>query len=473
MSKKILLDKTTFNPDESSDWLWLVEKTIALDKASGTPNGWHWFWVIYYLQKQNHIPNFDFEKIENTLPEEHWRITQKKEDYEWKQRGENALYKSHDLGVIYAPQPNRPASKKKMAVWAKKVQMSKKITRINFFDAPFYKSIDFSSFIFPVDTSFEKTQFFNEVNFRNTIFLKDALFNDAKFLTNVRFNGAKFCETADFEGAIFHKNTSHSKETAKFRNTTFSKIANFRNAVFWGYANFKGAKLAGRAFFQDATFKYHAPRFYDATFNNEMTWAGIKLPNFAEAPVDNYEKVDNVSDEVKRVTPEKAIKNHRRRIEENQNSYENTSILLKKQGKYHDQHFFFREEMRCRRWLGDDFNHAIYRFYEWFADYGYGVGHALIWWLLNMGVGFYMLMHINHKGYSMVDNPIRCSFFTSIANAHSFLFFHNGPLKSCYRDFKHLPDFTFIWAAQTIVGIPLLFLVLLTLRTRFRINNTK
>ncbi len=400
------------NKTESEFWDEFLQKIIK-PKKSAAYNGWRWLCAINYLVDIRHPKD-----IRHDLPNEH---PLKLDNSRFINLEELAKELKDNLG--------NPTE----------------IEKIDFSGLDFKEKINFSNFIFPINTDF----------------------SNATFSEDVLFNNAIFWETADFEGATFHKETSHSKETAKFRNTVFAKIANFRDATFWGYANFKGAKLKGRAFFQDAVFKHHAPRFYDAIFNNEITWAGIKLPNFGKALVDDYDKI---GDKVILITDEKAIKNHKRRIEENQNSYENTAILLKAQNKYHDQHFFFRQEMGCRRWLGSDFNYLIYGLYAIFSDYGYGVGRAFAWWLLNIGVGFYILMRINVHAHSIVDSPIRCSILTSFANAHGFLLFHNGPLKGCYGTFKALTEFSFVWGFQTVVGIPLLFLLLLTLRVRFRLR---
>ncbi len=354
----------------------------------------------------------------------------------------------------------------------------KKVKEIDFSEIIFDECTDFSNFIFPIDTKF----------------------NNAEFVTDVFFNNAVFFETADFEEAIFQDERSHCKETAKFRNTTFSKIANFRKATFWGYANFKGAKLAGRAFFQEAKFEWHAPRFYYATFNNEMTWAGIKLPKFKKAPVDEYKKVGEEFELDKcdkcakcircarcverakcakcaRCSKCKALieKNRRRRIEENQNSYENTAILLEGTKKYHDQHFFFQYEMGCRRELEN--NHLIcfmFWLYETLASYGYGIGRAFTAWFLHMFFGAIIIFIIALGAGLGTQQALFCSASTSFANANPFVFIgiKDGSLMACYTKLQifSLVGFGYVRGIQIIIGIPLLFLLLTTLRVRFRLK---
>ncbi len=363
----------------------------------------------------------------------------------------------------------------------------KKVKEIDFSEIIFDECTDFSNFIFPIDTKF----------------------NNAEFVTDVFFNNAVFFETADFEDAIFQNKKSYRKETAKFRNTTFSKIANFRKATFWGYANFKGAKLKGRAFFQEAIFKCHAPRFYDATFNNEITWAGIALPDFKNALVDYYKKIGNKFELItctectnyagctkyvkhnicdkhdicdicfKHAKCDKCEElieqNRRRRIEENQNSYENTAILLEGTKKYHDQHFFFQYEMGCRRELENNYLICfMFWLYETLASYGYGIGRAFTAWFLHMFFGAIIIFIIASCAGLGIWQALFCSASTSFANANPFVFIgiKDGSLMACYTKLQifSLVGFGYVRGIQIIIGIPLLFLLLTTLRVRFRLK---
>ncbi len=447
----------------NNSWYMLMQKSIELD-GEEYPQGYHWLIAFHQLSIVTNLT----KTLEN-LPEKH-------------------PLKSQPLPSESIKVKLKPITEKLKTL----LGTVKKDRQINFSGLHFKNEIDFSNLVFPLNT-----------NFRNTKFSKDAFFNNAIFSKDVFFNNAIFCETADFEDAIFQNNDSYRKETAKFRSTVFEKIANFRNATFWGYANFKGSKLKGRAFFQKATFKWHAPRFYDATFNNEMTWSGIKLPKFAEAKVDRYTKVGEEFEPVKCnkctncarcarcVERDRCVKcskcskckalikqNRRRRIEENQNSYENTSILLEKHRKYHDEHLFFRHEMYCRRWLGSPFSKTIHFLYEWMADYGYGVGLALLWWFVHiiLGAVALMLFTICYWAYSLTEfwKILNCVTPVSFANANPYAFFSfdGGKLAGCYTKLGYLLPVTFgiIRIVQTVIGVALLFLLLLTLRVRFRLK---
>ena len=312
-----------------------------------------------------------------------------------------------------------------------------KISEIDFSGVEFENDINFSNFIFPVKTDFS-----------NTTFLKDALFSDAIFLDTALF-----------------KNTKFNGERAKFKSTIFKKMADFSNATFKHYANLANSKFGGRTSFQKATFERHAPRLYRAELNKEIIWNRINWPKpprglwtllYAGGRKLGYDWAESDNPE---------------NIRENQNAYEDLADHMKKLDKYHDQHLFYRHEMYCRRRLESHSTRHFYYFYEVFANYGYGLGEASLYWFLNMLFGFIALLIISCQGYPAIPNPFWCSFFTSIANAHSFLFFHDGALENCYLAFKNRPYFGFVWATQTILGIPFIFLLLLTLRIRFKLND--
>ncbi len=464
-------------------WKAFVLEIINTDK-SAIENSWRWLYAISCV-----LGNTPAE-IQKKLPDKH-PLKSIKNDSKTSNKPKISEEIVNEILVN--------SSLKAKAVKLKKdLENLTKISKVDFSGVEFEDNIDFSNFIFPIDTSFEHAQFPHDINFINAIFLKDAVFNDAKFFANVYFNDAVFCETADFEDAIFQNEDSHRKETAKFRNTIFKKIANFRNATFWGYANFKGAKLEGRAFFQKATFKWHTPRFYDATFNNEMTWSGITLPRFAEAEVDRHTKVGEefepvkcyeCTDCAKCVERDKCIKrakcseckalieeNRTRRIEENQNSYENTAILLADRKKFHDEHLFFRHEMGCRREL--EKNKLIclmFLLYEILADYGYGIGRAFKAWFWHMVLGMLaIIITATCAGGIVATEILFCSFSTSIANANPFVFviIKDGSLMDCYKELNMRSPMIFglIRGIQTFIGVTFLFLLLTTLRVRFRLK---
>ncbi len=348
-----------------------------------------------------------------------------------------------------------------------------------FYDTKFFDSVDFNKTKISKQTFFKDTKFYGiakfietkflgNINFNKTTFFVKTYFNDATFSTKAVFKNVKFLDDAYFIKTIFSetadfRNTCFHGKTAKFKNTIFKKIADFTGATFKGYANFKGSKFKGRTKFQAAEFKIHAPRFYGAKLSKEITWNKItwpKSPNVLNALLHaGFRKLGY----------EWADTDHKPIVRENQNSYEDLANLMEKLDKYHDQHLFFRKEMYCRRQLEPLPTRSFYWLYGTLADYGYGIGRTFIAWFIHIFIGFIALLFIACRGYATVGNPIGCSFSVSVANSHAF-FFKGDRLKKCYEIFENLPWFNFIWGVQTIMGTLFLFLLLLTLRVRFRIK---
>nr|MCA8835578.1 pentapeptide repeat-containing protein [Pseudomonadota bacterium] len=299
---------------------------------------------------------------------------------------------------------------------------------------------------------FTDAKFYCEMRFTGVRFFKDAFFENAVFLRDVYFMKTEFLETASFKNAEFHG------EIAKFKMAVFSKIAIFEKTAFKHYANFTDSKFYGRTSFQQAKFENHAPRFYGATLNKQIAWDKITWPKFStifRVLLDDTHNKDA--------------------IRENQNSYENLAYLMEELGKYHDQHLFFREEMRCRRRLDERFLiRWAFWLYEKLSDYGYGIERAILAWALHIFIGFLVITFIAMCGGIRYQESVSCAISVSFANANPYAFFgfDSVQLTGCYDMFnKHAPIlFAIIKVIQTILGIALLFLVGLTLRVRFRLK---
>lgn len=543
---------------ETNLWYEFLLSTRKADKKDSKDRGWNWFWAIYYLHtKIPEFPKVDFQTIQNTLPDGHWLKDVKNVDPD--------LSRSSDRDMM-KEQTAREAPSVSLSILLKSRKTRKKITQIDFSKLKFKDDADFSDIVLPVTTSFKYTKFFNEAIFDNAKFLDYTSFSnvefsktsyfkktqfyakvdfdDTQFLDNIFFEKAIFCETVNFENAKFHEADGSHRKTAKFKDAIFTKTADFSKAFFGAYANFKGATFSGRTIFQQAEFKYHAPRFYETTFNNEIILNRIELPTakrdeLHEIIIDDRNRDDTENDILQKT------------VEENKSAYETLIHLMEKQNKHHDQHRFFREEMRWRQvgniltkerrrietqkwcatqhrscyccmfkllecfmaclrklfrikarqqntddtnnyltkkyslllWLEDNFIIAFFCLYEKIADYGYGIGRAFGWWLghIIVGIGFIGLMVLGSllwgcwQGAELsLWQSLSCSIPVSFANANPFAFIgaDKGSLMDCYDQMEKISPvfFGIIRAVQTVFGIILLFLLLTTLRVRFRLK---
>ncbi len=448
-------EEIELTPAEESPWYKFYLAAESCNVPDVCEHDRSWLSGIYYLyMKAPNFPSFRMSEMKPIVPDGHWiKKTNAQDQYHPNvNHPYNIPRDAHEEHMAEEAQDKYFFDEAFILLveYLNNLTDIQKVQKIDFSNLIFKEKVNFPEFVFPIEVSFENSVFSGGVDFKNTLFIKDADFTNTKFLQDVHFDDAIFFDTANFKGAEFHG------KTAKFRNTIFKKIADFTNTTFEAYANFKSAKLKGRTSFQRAEFKFHAPRFYGAEFNNEMTFFGMIPPKLKK-------------------NEEESKTDYNKRLGENQNSYENTAILLEEKKKYHDQHFFFRQEMQCRR-LTD--RKAAIRFsfwlYEKLANYGYGIERAALFWALHIFIGFLVITFIAMCGGIRYHESVSCAISVSFANANPYAFFgfDSENLKECYKDFNMYAPilFAIIKVIQTIVGVGLLFLVLLTLRTRFRLK---
>ncbi len=519
-------EEIKLTPAEDNPWYQFYLKSVELDKGDEgkgphgiKPYGWHWFWGIYFLhQEMPKFPRFNLTAIQERLPDEHW-LKNATDD------GEKITYQSD--GSI----PDS-ACQDEAVVALYKILQNHKLTEppkeIDFSKLIFSEHVDFSNLIFPMEVSFDdtnfsksanftqakffthtrfantlfgnslfngkarqadfqKAEFFDTVLFGNTIFKTKSNFQEVKFFNGGDFHGATFFSEVKFDDAEFQGFTANF-QNAKFinifnvffRKTLFNSGARFYSAIFdcvnldfddaifpksvffdgaefSGHVNFRHIKMTAYMSFTNATFKKNIPSFYGAELYPNIVWNKVNWPFFVR-PIDT-----------------KGLEEYKKTIQQNQIAYENISYHMEKMQKYHDQHFFFRQEMRCRRELEKNpFILFSYWLYEKIANYGYGIERAAIAWLLHIFIGFLVITFIAMCGGIRYHESLSCAISVSFTNANPYALFSFDSVKlaECYDMFNvHAPIlFAIIKVIQTILGVGLLFLVLLTLRVRFRLK---
>ena len=509
-------------PAKYNPWQRFLVKSLELD-GKKYPKGWHWFWGIYGLHKDKHeLLRINLEKIQKNIPQDHWL---------------NQLNRRDESSINVITSKDRATSV--LYKFLQEYDNLETSYKINFSVLIFEPDeIDFSNLVFPLKTSFEysdvsfnskftNTYFCENANFNNAILSGDPDFEDATFLTTAIFDKVKFkgrplfintkfsdfitFNDADFSNVAFFRNATFSRpaffnkakfseyadftdvtflypvefyetkfstealfNSAKFRKgaffnkTIFSKSADFTDAVFSQIAEFESAIFSDNACFNNATFrghtnfigthfKNHLPHFYNATLTADITWRNAIWPSI------------NI------------------KTDKNQSAYENLAYHMKTLDKYHDQHFFFRQEMRCRQYLEQNsFIGLAYKLYEDFADYGYGIDRAFKAWVWHMlyGVGAIIVMIIISvvihallgywQGWLNLIENLFCAFPVSVTNANpvAFIGADSFGLMDCYDSLKKLNPLSFgiIRVIQTVIGIALLSLLIITLRIRFSLK---
>ena len=441
------LEEIELTPAEDNHWYWLMLTTTFLDKGQ-TPNGWHWFVALHCLL------NFDFKAEQAELPDKH-PLKSKELSLE---ATKNTL-----IDII---------SEFKNTIKLKKIGV---IDIINFSQLDFLNEMDFSNFIFPLQVSFGYSNFHKSVNFTRTSFYNRSIFSDVVFSDDVYFDETEFLSGLAFQNTTFFKEVYFRRAKflggtvfndakfldvsgcAHFNEASFSNAMFFHNTTFYGKAFFHSVKFLSYTTFENTSFKIHAPRFYGAELNDEMFWTDIELPKF------------------KSIDDKETTNNYKKRIKNNQNAYENLSTKLGNQNRYRDEHFFFRQEMNCQKELAESYTSRFaFWLYELFSDYGYRIGRAFWWWVGHIALGVLVITFIAMCGGVRYHENLPCAISVSFANANPYAFFgfESSSLKACYTELDKIAPISFaiIKAIQTVLGIALLFLVVLTLRVRFRLK---
>ncbi len=414
MSHIAIEEEIELTPAEDNPWYEFMGETKSFDYANNKPSGWGWFWAVRHLyndQPEDLYP--EIEAIQAKLPDGHW------------------LKKINPNFEILD-----------------EINLENRVNGLFIIADDFEKNHLLTS---AIDLS--KLQFNDYGVFSDFIFLLDVYFDDTKFSDTANFNNTLFCGKVIFDGVTFSKN-------AYFKKAEFFEGAIFTNATFHKEIKFDGAAFEGHTDFINTKFKKYVPSFHKADFHSNTSWSWE-----VELWPQTKKHTDDITDE-----------NQETRITKNQSAYENLSSHMKNLDKYHDEHFFYRQEMCCRRWRSSPAVKFFYYLYEKLADYGYGIKQALWGWFWHMVLGAQAIVIVTFicacwKGWTWeTAKGVLCSIPLSFANAHGFLPFHKGALKDCYELFDGNILFNIIWGFQTVLGIVFLFLLLTTIRIRFRLK---
>lgn len=308
------------------------------------------------------------------------------------------------------------------------------------FDAP----VSFASANFLQGATFIGTQFKGGASFANATFQLNVMFNDSKFEDHyfsdrfapsslTGFQDTKFLGGASFREVVFgNTNNGHSRRLSPARRVDFSG-ANFESTT-----DFHGASFGG------------APAFFNATLHEDT----------------DFSQIDWSTADGRDFSVEYAIR-----------AWERLELIMSLLEKPFDRHRFFRLKMRARRRKDGALLSAVNWLFEQTADYGWGLRRAAASWLGHCFI-FAMVLGTNAWANSCCvtfGEIARASIATSFANAHAFLFLTatDGYLEDSLRLLQENDGWGLVSAVgvlQAILGPIFLFLLLLTLRNRFRLG---
>ncbi len=319
---------------------------------------------------------------------------------------------------------------------------------------------------------FEDVQFPYGVGFKDVIYNSVALFQGAKFMAkddragspygNVNFAQSKFQAEADFRGANFGI-------ASAFEGVEFQDFARFDAAQFQSSTIFNNARFQGTTSFRNTAF-YKPPRFFETELHEDVDFSRVDWGT-AE---NSYKRSRRRAD-----PPEEVEKDAGDAVR----AWDRLALIMSQQEKSHERHDFFRLKMRALHQRdGRSFSSFVNRLFDVTSDYGWGIRRAFSWWFAHIAFGALILGASAEVGRAWIGHShwliVRDSVLVSLANAHAFLGLtsEGGYLRDARRDLENSAgshvDWVFdaVGTFQAFLGPILLFLVLLTLRNRFRLG---
>lgn len=345
--------------------------------------------------------------------------------------------------------------------------------------------VDFSDLLL-INSRFEGAEFTGTAGFRNARFHMTTDFDRARFKRQVSFAGAEFHGSVSYSGTNFLCGCSFSgacfgwawfnnaqfsergfpsslcpETLVDFTRVKFTSVVDFREAVFgdadpdcsrgtWPerVVDFSGATFSARASFYKTTFG-SAPAFFDTKLNEDTDFGGV-----------DWERGGGT-----RVRPGYAVR-----------AWERLELIMSQLEKPLDRHRFFRLKMRYLRRTDRLLLRVLNKSFELTCDYGWGVQRAFAWWAGHW-VAFALVLFVNTGSQVAVRDwweLARAALAIGFANAHAFLGLakDGGYLEASRRLLESNDGWGLLSAAgivQAVLGPVFLFLVLLTLRNRFRL----
>ena len=356
-----------------------------------------------------------------------------------------------------------------------------KCTGVLFDETRFYGQAEFRKATFEGIVHWHNARFNAPVSFAGSCFKQEALFLDVEFRSEASFIGVEFergvmFNDSKFEEKYFPKNTTIPR-LVDFRNAKFMAETFFRRVLFGNdenayspglkperLADFSGAEFRATTDFRRAIFN-GAPAFFETTLHEDTDFSGI-----------DWEKA-----ETDRHWVDYAIR-----------AWERLELIMSKLEKPLDRYQFFRLKMRARRRADGRFLKGVNWLFETIADYGWGVERAFSWWLGHWLVASLILLANTCFGTTTdavteIFEPARsgtaaewwklplAALGTGFANAHAFLFLtaNGGYLEKCRKLLEDNDAWSLltvgVGTVEAVLGPILLFLLLLTLRNRFRL----
>ncbi|MCZ0928614.1 pentapeptide repeat-containing protein [Halomonas janggokensis] len=356
----------------------------------------------------------------------------------------------------------------------------------NFQEAHFVDFADFKEANFAMRTDFQKARFNGNASFEKAHFNEAAHFQEVHFAGETNFQEADFADFANFQKVYFSGDTVFQKthfnkqgvvftdalfyaESTFFIESYFAGPALFNCAQFAGLVLFQKSNFDEEVFFQNASFNSYAD-FSDGTFKACTSFDGAtfktQVPKLYQREIHQDTTFSDNPKHWPKVTSENA--------EEGKQAYTRLRQIAADNHNPDLEHFFLRQEMRCKEMLAKYFDKIIFIAYRGLASSGISVarpaGILTFIWLVSGFFFHYAAKKVgDNSDLSMLaDLSLLGSFGLSFANLMAFLGFNRLYFKEVIDEFG--PWLSLLAGAQTVAGVVLLFFIGLGLRNRFRLK---
>ena len=276
-------------------------------------------------------------------------------------------------------------------------------------------------------------------------------FKKAEFLGRTRFDNASFLGSSRFEGAVF-------AEEAGFAGTGFKGVVTFNNAKFRSTTSFRKASFG------------MPPKFFETEIHEDADFSEVAWSDAEES----YRP---------RLLSRDKAEGIKLRCGEAVRAWDRLALMMSRQDKPTERHEFFRLKMRAQRWRDGIWclSSSANWLFDKSSDYGWGMRRAFCCWAGHLAAGMMILTTAAQACLSCLEiGTLRIAwygFLVSLSNSLAFLRLgsEGGHLEGPYGALETATShadwmFSAVGTVQAILGPILLFLVLLTLRNRFRLG---
>lgn len=344
----------------------------------------------------------------------------------------------------------------------------------NFGEAQFFHYSDFQSVKFLGNANFDRTQFngskidlgYTEFsgkayfrsarlvnsNFTAAKFRGDGYFEHATFDNKANFIRVIFSGLAIFDDAVFNAYADFAQATfgwTSFSSVKFSKEVSFRDTSFPDLIYFINAEFGGKTNFVRARFEAGVPDFRGATMHEATEWHGVVWP---EPPSRKDRAQYQAQDQVY--------------------AYERLKQEMERLKKHEDEQSFFRRELRARRGLVPVLSGAwlLNVAYQVSSNYGASVSRPISLLVAVFAFGFYVFSGAPLILAAVDLEAMPHAAAVSFANILPVVPITHDIASAAHSGVGMTRMGKVVGIMQTLLSLPLLFLLGLAIRNRFRMR---